>query len=67
MYGPDERLLARAADDELSEADLALLELPRHALHAHVYRMRHAVTDEPLEVIAPLPADLREFWDNLSD
>jgi 23S rRNA-/tRNA-specific pseudouridylate synthase len=62
LYGPDERLLARAADDELSEADLGLLELPRHALHAHIYRMRHAVTGEPLEVIAPLPQDLAEFW-----
>lgn len=67
LYGPDERMLARAADDELSEEDLALLELPRHALHAHVYRMQHAVTGEPLEVIAPMPADLSEFWDAISD
>jgi 23S rRNA pseudouridine1911/1915/1917 synthase len=65
LYGPDERLLARAADDELSEQDLALLELPRHALHAHIYRMRHAVTGEPLEVIAPLPEDLAAFWAKL--
>jgi 23S rRNA pseudouridine1911/1915/1917 synthase len=65
LYGPDERLLARAADDELTEADLALLELPRHALHAHIYRMRHAVTGEPLEVIAPLPEDLAAFWAKL--
>lgn len=65
LYGPDERLLARAADDELSEADLALLELPHHALHAHVYRMLHAVTGEPLEVIAPMPQDLAEFWANI--
>jgi len=65
LYGPDERLLARAADDELSEADLALLELPHHALHAHVYRMLHAVTGEPLEVIAPMPQDLTEFWANI--
>ncbi len=62
LYGPDERLLARAADDELSEEDIALLELPHHALHAHVYRMLHAVTGEPLEVIAPMPEDLAEFW-----
>jgi 23S rRNA pseudouridine1911/1915/1917 synthase len=62
LYGPDERMLARAADDELTDADLALLELPRHALHAHVYRMQHAVTGEPLEVIAPMPADLIDFW-----
>jgi 23S rRNA pseudouridine1911/1915/1917 synthase len=65
LYGPDERMLARAADDELSEEDLALLELPRHALHAHVYRMRHAVTGEPLEVVAPMPAHLADFWAQL--
>jgi len=65
LYGPDERLLARAADDELSEEDLALLQLPHHALHAHIYRMTHAITGEPLEVIAPMPADLMEFWSSL--
>jgi 23S rRNA pseudouridine1911/1915/1917 synthase len=62
LYGPDERLLARAADDELTSDDLVLLELPRHALHAHIFRMRHAVTGEALEVVAPLPDDLRAFW-----
>ena len=67
LYGPDERLLARAADDELSEEDIALLELPHHALHAHRYRMNHAVTGDPLEVTAPMPADLVEFWENLSE
>ncbi len=62
LYGPDDRLLARAADGELSEADLALLELPRHALHAHRYVLTHAVTGEPLELVAPLSADLEKFW-----
>jgi 23S rRNA pseudouridine1911/1915/1917 synthase len=66
LYGPDERLLARAADNELSEEDITLLELPHHALHAHIYRMRHAVTGEALEVIAPMPQDLAEFWANLA-
>ena len=66
LYGPDERLLARSADDELSEADIALLELPRHALHAHLYRMEHAITGAPLEVVAPLPADLLEFWADIT-
>lgn len=65
LYGPDERLLARAADDELSEEDMALLELPHHALHAHIYRMQHAVTGAPLEVTAPMPQDLSEFWANI--
>lgn len=65
LYGPDERLLARAADDELTDADRALLELPRHALHAHQYALPHPFTGERLELTAPLAADLRAFWANL--
>ncbi|HMJ12567.1 MAG TPA: RluA family pseudouridine synthase [Polyangiaceae bacterium] len=65
LYGPDERLLARAADGELSAEDLQKLELPRHALHAHQYRIPHGISGELLTVTAPLAADLREFWDNL--
>ncbi len=67
LYGPDERLLARAADGELSEDDLKRLELPRHALHAHRYRLLHAVTGEPLELVSPLAADLVSFWTSASD
>jgi 23S rRNA pseudouridine1911/1915/1917 synthase len=67
LYGPDERLLARAADDELTPEDLLLLELPRHALHAHVFRMRHPVTGAALDVTAPLPADLAVFWAGLDE
>lgn len=62
LYGPDERMLARAADGELSEQDLQLLELPRHALHAHRYRLEHAVTGAALDISAPLPRDLAQFW-----
>jgi 23S rRNA pseudouridine1911/1915/1917 synthase len=62
LYGPDERLLARAADRCLDSTDLALLELPRHALHAAHYRMRHAVSGAPLEIVSPLPPDLADFW-----
>lgn len=65
LYGPSERLLAKAADLQLTEEDLALLELPRHALHAHRYRLLHAVTGEPLDLISPLPPDLKRFWDAL--
>jgi 23S rRNA pseudouridine1911/1915/1917 synthase len=66
LYGPDERMLARAADGELTEEDLELLELPRHALHAHRYALRHPVTLEPLTLTAPLPPDLVEFWRSVS-
>ena len=65
LYGPDERLLARAADDCLSDEDRELLELPRHALHAHRYALTHPMTGQPLRLESPLPADLREFWDSL--
>lgn len=62
LYGPDERLLARAADGELTAEDHALLELPRQALHAHRYRLDHAITGQPLDIVSPLPPDLAAFW-----
>ena len=64
LYGPDERMLARAADGELSVEDLRRLELPRHALHAHRYRLAHAMTGAALDLLSPLPQDLQAFWDS---
>jgi 23S rRNA pseudouridine1911/1915/1917 synthase len=66
LYGPDDRLLARGADGELTEEDLRRLELSRHALHAWRYRLLHAITGEPLELRSPLPADLVAFWQSVS-
>jgi 23S rRNA pseudouridine1911/1915/1917 synthase len=66
LYGPDDRLLARGADGELTEEDLRRLELSRHALHAWRYRLQHAITSEPLELRSPLPADLVAFWQSVS-
>lgn len=65
LYGPDERLHARAADGELTTEDLRRLELARQALHAHRYSLPHAVTGEPLELVSPLPEDLQQFWNAL--
>ncbi|MEB2314436.1 MAG: RluA family pseudouridine synthase [Polyangiaceae bacterium] len=62
LYGPDERMLARAADGELTSEDRARLELPRHALHAHRYALPHALTGVRLELESPLPPDLAAFW-----
>ena len=63
LYGPDERMLARAADGELTEEDLRLLEHPRQLLHAERYDFTHPMTGAPLSLLAPLPEDLRTFWE----
>ncbi|MFO0555583.1 MAG: RluA family pseudouridine synthase [Polyangiaceae bacterium] len=65
LYGGDDGLFARGADGELTEADHATLELPRHALHASVLSLLHPVSNERLRIEAPLPADLAAFFDAL--
>jgi 23S rRNA pseudouridine1911/1915/1917 synthase len=66
LYGPDETCFARGADGELTEEDLVLLELPRHALHAARLALAHPMTQVPLVVEAPFPADLEAFWDSIA-
>lgn len=66
LYGPDDQLLARAADNELSAEDYEKLVLPRHALHAHRYELDHPMTGEHMLFEAPLPADLEAFWTGLA-
>jgi 23S rRNA pseudouridine1911/1915/1917 synthase len=63
LYGPDERMLARAADGELTQDDLQLLEHPRQLLHAECYDFSHPMTQAPLHLSAPLPRDLQAFWE----
>jgi 23S rRNA pseudouridine1911/1915/1917 synthase len=65
LYGPDEKLFARAADDELTPEDAARLEMPRHALHAWRLALPHPVTGALLSVAAPLPRDMADFWASL--
>ncbi len=64
LYGPDERLHARGADGELTDADWHRLELPRQALHAHRYQLPHAITGQTLDLVSPLSPDLQRFWDS---
>jgi 23S rRNA pseudouridine1911/1915/1917 synthase len=66
LYGPDIELHRRGADGLLSESDLELLEMPRQALHAARYALPHALTWEPLDLRAPLPLDMVEFWRRVS-
>ncbi len=65
LYGPDDGLFARGVDGELTPEDNALLELPRHALHAAELLLDHPATGEKLTLTAPLPSDLQSFWDAL--
>lgn len=62
LYGPDERLHARGADGALTDDDWAKLEMPRQALHAYRYELPHALTWRRLQLCAPLPPDMRGFW-----
>lgn len=61
LYGPDERIFLRASAGELTVADRALLELPRHALHNHRLAWTSPRSGERREVTSPLATDLERF------
>ncbi len=63
IYGPDEMIFDRFTKRELTEADHALLRLPRQALHAWRLALPHPDTGERMELEAPLAPDLQAFWD----
>ena len=42
-----------------------LREFPRQALHAERIAFRHPATNEPMEIIAPLPEDLAELFEEI--
>lgn len=63
IYGPDEMIFDRFTKRELTEADHAVLRLPRQALHAWRLALPHPDTGERMELEAPLAPDLQAFWD----
>ncbi len=63
LYGGAEDFFLRGARGELTHRDLAELELPRHALHAHRLAWRSPFDLARREVESPLPYDLRSFLD----
>jgi 23S rRNA pseudouridine1911/1915/1917 synthase len=62
LYGPDPALFARGADDKLTDADRAQLELDRHALHAARLAFDHPILGGRVVIEAPLAPDLAAFW-----
>jgi 23S rRNA pseudouridine1911/1915/1917 synthase len=63
IYGPDERIFDRFTRREMTDGDRAALRLPRHALHAWRLALPHPRTGERVLLEAPLPPDLRDFWE----
>lgn len=64
IYGPDETIFDRFTKGEMTPADREVLRLPRHALHAWRLELPHPLRRDPVALEAPLPADLREFWES---
>ena len=61
IYCDDGIAFLRWWDGLIDDSDLARLELPRQALHAHAVQLAHPTTGEALRIVSPLPKDLREF------
>jgi 23S rRNA pseudouridine1911/1915/1917 synthase len=66
LYAFDEGFFTRDVDGEATDDDRARLELPRHALHASMLGFVHPISGEKIAIEAPLPEDLRGFWEGLS-
>jgi len=65
LYGPDETIHQRAADRVLTDEDLAVLELERHALHAAELELDHPEDARRIRIEAPLLPDMATFWESL--
>ncbi len=63
IYGHDEMVFDRFTRGALTADDRQRLRLPRHALHAWRLELPHPRTRERMSFEAPLPPDLRGFWD----
>lgn len=64
IYGKDMGLFLRHSARELTEEDLALLELPRQALHSHALEFEHPAKG-PTRIESPWPRDLAAFCEGL--
>ncbi len=61
IYCDGGRAFLRWWDGDLDDSDLERLQLPRQALHAWTMSLAHPMSGEPLQLRAPLPADVVAF------
>jgi 23S rRNA-/tRNA-specific pseudouridylate synthase len=61
LYGVEDAVFQRYAEGGLTERDLALLELERHALHNHRLVFTSPSSGERIDVRSALPADLEDY------
>ena len=60
IYNGDAMVFIRFKDQEATEEDHELMQLPRQALHAAALKLTYP-KDEPMHFIAPLPKDLSDW------
>lgn len=63
LYAHGDEVFLRCLDGPPDDETLALLRLPRHALHAHAIGFAHPADGRAMRVEAPLPHDLLAFAD----
>jgi 23S rRNA pseudouridine1911/1915/1917 synthase len=61
LYGYGEEYFQKQSDDALTRDDLAVLELPRQALHSHRLVFTSPSCGKRIEVVSPLAPDLAAF------
>ncbi|MCA9672651.1 MAG: RluA family pseudouridine synthase [Myxococcales bacterium] len=67
LYGPDWRLMLEYLETGWTERLAERLLLPRHALHAAWLGFEHPMSKQQVQVEAPLPRELREFWEGRAE
>ncbi|UDQ98527.1 RluA family pseudouridine synthase [Lentisphaerota bacterium WC36G] len=65
LYGTDDLFFIKFVNGDLTEFDLQSLILPRQALHSWRLKFIHPVTQEELNLMAPLPEDMKIFLESL--
>jgi 23S rRNA-/tRNA-specific pseudouridylate synthase len=61
LYGDDDSMFEKGLEDALTAQDLRRLGMPRQALHNHRVAFRSPPTGQHVEVISPLPDDMRDY------